>query len=170
MNLSYLSVVCKVIKSFHLKLNFRKGLSCYRLGLFFYIFTRILPGLLLTCKFLRSRSILGCQFDNFNIYWLHLETFFDNHLFLPPGAASMQLPVFSWIGVFKDMFQKNNQAFDRAKQTTLNDICPTKPTKLVCEVGRKTYGSHMFSYLDFRFHVVIKVLLPSRSIAKGSNY
>ena len=42
MNLSYLSVVCKVIKSFHLKLNFRKGLSCYRLGLFFYIFTRIL--------------------------------------------------------------------------------------------------------------------------------
>ena len=95
MNLSYLSVVCKVIKSFHLKLNFRKGLSCYRLGLFFYIFTRILPGLLLTCKFLRSRSILGCQFDNFNIYWLHLETFFDNHLFLPPGAASMQLPVFS---------------------------------------------------------------------------
>ena len=109
MNLSYLSVVCKVIKSFHLKLNFRKGLSCYHLGLFFYIFIRILPGLLSTCKFLSSRSFLGCQFDNFNIYLLRLETFFDNHLFLPPGVAraegplglaSMQLPVFSWIGVF----------------------------------------------------------------------
>ena len=109
MNLSYLLVVCKVIKSFHLKLNFRKGLSCYNLGLFFYIFIRILPGLLSTCKFLSSRSFLGCQFDNFNIYLLRLETFFDNHLFLPPGAtkaegplslASMQLPVFSWIGVF----------------------------------------------------------------------
>ena len=108
MNLLYLSVVCKVIKSFHLKLNFRKGLSCYQLGIFFYIFIRILPGLLSTCKFLSSRSFLGCQFDNFNIYLLRLETFFDNHLFLPPsaakaegplGLASMQLPVFSWIGV-----------------------------------------------------------------------
>ena len=104
MNLSYLSVVCKVIKSFHLKLNFRKGLSCYRLGLFLYLFIRILPGLLLTCKFLSSRSFFGCQFDHFNIYLLGLETFFDNHLFLPPGAAkaegplglaSMQLLVFS---------------------------------------------------------------------------
>ena len=113
MNLSYLSVVCKVIKSFHLKLNFRKGLSCYHLGLFFYIFIRILPGLLSTCKFLSSRSFLGCQFDNFNIYLLRLETFFDNHLFLPPGAAraegplglaSMQLPVFSWIGVLDVFF------------------------------------------------------------------
>ena len=105
MNLSYLIwSVYEVIKSFHLKLYFRKGLSCYRLGLFFYIFTRILPGLLLTCKFLSSHSFVGCQFDNFNIYLLHLETFFDNHLFLPPGAAkaegplglaSMQLSVFS---------------------------------------------------------------------------
>ena len=81
MHLSYLSV------GLEQELNFRRGLSCYRLGLFFYIFTRILPGL----------------FDNFNIYLLHLETFFDNHLFLSPGAAkaegplglaSMQLPVF----------------------------------------------------------------------------
>ena len=88
MHLSYLSV------GLEQELNFRRGLSCYRLGLFFYIFTRILPGL----------------FDNFNIYLLHLETFFDNHLFLPPGAAkaegplglaSMQLPVFSRIGVFE---------------------------------------------------------------------
>ena len=110
MNLLYLSVVCKVIKSFHLKLNFRKGLSCYQLGIFFYIFIRILPGLLSTCKFLSSRSFLGCQFDNFNVYLLRLETFFDNHLFLLPGAAraegplslaSMQLPVFSWIGVLE---------------------------------------------------------------------
>ena len=66
------------------------------------------------------------------------------------------------------MFQENNQAFDRAKQTTLNDICPTKPAELVCEAGRKTYESHMFSFLDFRFRVVIKVILPSKSIAKGS--
>ena len=93
MNLSYLSVVCKVIKSFHLKLNFRKGLSCYHLGLFFYIFIRILPGLLSTCKFLSSRSFLGCQFDNFNIYLLRLETFFDNHLFLPPGATKAEGPL-----------------------------------------------------------------------------
>ena len=43
-----------------------------------------------------------------NIYLLHLETFPTTHLFLPPGAtkaagplglASMQFPVFSWIGV-----------------------------------------------------------------------
>ena len=102
MNLSYLSV------GLEQELNFRKGLSCYHLGLFFYIFTKILPGLHLTYKFLSSRSFLGCQFDNFNIYKLHRDTFFDNHLFLPPGAAkaegplglaSMQLPVFSWIGV-----------------------------------------------------------------------
>ena len=105
MHLSYLSV------GLEQELNFRRGLSCYRLGLFFYIFTRILPGLLLTCKFLSSHSFVGCQFDNFNIYFLHLETFFDNHLFLPPGAAkaegplglaSMQLPVFSRIGVLRD--------------------------------------------------------------------
>ena len=95
----------KLLNYFTLNLTFdRKGLSCYRLGLFLYLFIRILPGLLLTCKFLSSRSFFGCQFDHFNIYLLGLETFFDNHLFLPPGAAkaegplgraSMQLSVFS---------------------------------------------------------------------------
>ena len=95
-------------------------LSCYRLGLFFYIFTRTLPGLLSTCKFLSSSSFVGCQFDNFNIYLLHLETFLTTHLFLPPGVAkakgplglaSMQLPVFpesAYCGnYFSSLFAKN---------------------------------------------------------------
>jgi len=61
------------------------------------------------------------------------------------------------------MCQGNNQAFDRVIQTTLNDM-PNKAEKLVCEVGCKTYV-----FLPrFSFHVLIKVLLPSKSIAKGN--
>ena len=62
------------------------------------------------------------------------------------------------------MCQENNRGFERVIQTTLNDML-NKAEKLVCEVGRKTF---VFFYLDFSFHVVIKVLLPSKSIAKGN--
>ena len=62
------------------------------------------------------------------------------------------------------MCQENNRAFDRVTQATLNDM-PNKAEKLVCEVGRKTYG---FFLPRFSFHVLINVLLPSKSIAKGN--